>query len=450
MASRLLIIGGGESGTGAALLAIQRGWTPFVADEGGIAPPRKAELDAAGIAYAEHQRHLPSGEWSRAVVSPGVAPTHQWVVQLRRQGVPVEGEIDFAFQYETAPVIAVTGSNGKTTTTLLIAHILRELGREAAAVGNVGTSYARSVADAPAVDYRVVEVSSFQLEHLQRFHPRVAVLTNVTPDHLDRHGSLESYIHAKMNIFRFQGSEDAAVLPTDADLILRYRRSGHRARRWTFGLAAADAPAVGWEGDDLVLRPERGREWKIDLRKRQLVGPHNQRNIAAAVAATVAALPSPPPPTTLQAAIASFRPVPHRLEYVATIGGVKYYNDSKATNADAARYALEAFHEPIVWIAGGIDKGNDYSPLQALAKGKVRYLIVLGPHRERWTAAFEGVVPMAYADDMESAVRRAAEAAQPGDVVLLSPACASFDLFRNFEERGEAFRRVVRDLNPSA
>ncbi len=443
----LLIIGGGESGVGAALLAAQQGWTPHVVDEGTIHESRKAELAHRQITYWENASVLPKTYWALAVISPGIPPAHRWIQQLKDAHTPIEGEIDFAFRYDTAPVIAITGSNGKTTTTLLIAHILNRLGKKAVPVGNMGISYARRLAEENApVEYRVIETSSFQLEHIRRFRPNVGVITNITIDHLDRHGSLDAYAAAKFHLFDFQTPHDIAILPGDnSDLLHRFDQGHYLSQLHTFGLFPHSSVDAWWEGNCLYVRWS-GTVVSFELAKRRIIGSHNQLNIAAAVMAVISALQEAPSPAVLEEAVATFSPVAHRIEYVATYRGVAYYNDSKATNVDAAYYALSTFDSPIIWIVGGVDKGNDYGRLVELARRRVRQIIVLGPHRSAWQAAFDGIIPIGYAEDMESAVRQAADIARPGEVVLLSPACASFDLFLNFEQRGDAFRKSVQQL----
>ncbi len=447
---RLLILGGGESGTGTALLAAQHQWAPTVTDQHTIPAPRRTLLQQHGIPYQENVQDIPAPTtWDAAVVSPGIPPNHPWVHALQQAGVPVLGELDFAFPYDPAPVIAVTGSNGKTTTTLLIGHILNALGIPAQVAGNVGYSYARSIAEEtqpPA--FRVVETSSFQLEYLSIFKPRIGLLLNISPDHLDRHGTTEAYLDAKLNIFQQQQPTDAAILPADSPPIrTAFHRRGFHSAPHFFSLSPHPDSHSYWQDHALHIHTSHQMLTIPDLHPR-IQGPHNRRNIAAATLATALAADTIGRrfiPDQLQAAIQSFPGVPHRLEYVGTDArGIDYYNDSKATNVDAAIQALRAFDRPIVWIVGGIDKGNDYAPLIPLAGQHVRHMVILGPYRTPWEKAFTGIVPITRADTMEEAVAKARTAAHPGDVILLSPACASFDLFRNFEHRGDAFRHSVR------
>ncbi len=447
---RLLILGGGESGIGTARLARKHHWKPHIIDRHTLTPARKKILEQLHIPYQENVRHVPDPTaWHAAIASPGIPPTHHWLQTLRTAGVPILGELDFAFPYETAPVIAITGSNGKTTTTLLIGHILNALDVAATVAGNVGYGYARSlVEESTPPQFRIVETSSFQLENLSRFRPRIAILTNISPDHLDRHGTGAAYLDAKLNLFAYQTPRDVAILPADSpEIRTAFTRRGFPSRIRFFSLDAVPDSHAWWQDRTLHIHTPHATLTLPDLHPR-IRGPHNRRNIAAATLAVTTALDHiqrTPSPARLKAAIEAFPGVPHRLEHVATDArGIRYYNDSKATNVDAAMQALQAFDRPIVWIVGGTDKGNDYAPLVPLVRQRVRAIIVLGPHREKWDRTFANIVPRHHAESMAEAVACAQRVAQPGDVVLLSPACASFDLFRNFEHRGEAFRHSVR------
>ncbi|MBC6607378.1 UDP-N-acetylmuramoyl-L-alanine--D-glutamate ligase [Hymenobacter sp. BT188] len=449
---QIVILGAAESGVGAALLAQAKGHAVFVSDGGSIKPAYKEKLTQAGIRFEENQHTL--DEILRAdevVKSPGIPEKAPIIQALRAKGTPIISEIELAGRYTQAKCICITGTNGKTTTTLLTYHLLKEAGLSVGLAGNVGHSLAEQVID-DKHDYYVVELSSFQLDDTHDFAPWLAILLNITPDHLDRYGySLENYAAAKMrvahNVSRYfiynAGDPETrkAVAASGAEknaLAFDQQFDGHTGKK----LAA-------WYGQDGTLRlhlPEwaESRFDSVKVANSPLIGQHNQQNMAAAIlVARVVGLS----PEQIEKGLVSFKNAPHRLQLVGEVNGVKFINDSKATNVEAAWFALDGVQQSIVWIAGGTDKGNDYTSLLPLAKQKAKALICLGVDNEKLKASFSTVVPhLEETQSIETAVRRAAELAAPGDVVLLSPACASFDLFKNYEDRGQQFTAAVEKL----
>lgn len=445
MQQKIVILGAGESGTGAALLAHRKGFAVFVSDKGSIGDKYRSVLEAEGIAY-EEGRHTAAKvlEADEVIKSPGIPEKAEMVQQLIAQGTPVIDELEFASRYTSSRFIAITGTNGKTTTTLLTYHLLKEAGLKVGLAGNVGFSLARLIAEGEQFDWVVLEVSSFQIDGFRKFRPDVAVLLNITPDHLDRYNyQLENYIHSKFRLTENLREEDAFIYnaedPVLKDALPNYSVS---ARQLPVGSGPAKSYGAQIEEKGLQIKTASGT-LQISLESLPLKGRHNSLNIAcAALAALEAGVSSGKLPELLQ----SFENAPHRMQPVATIEGATYINDSKATNVDAVFYALEAMQRPVVWIAGGIDKGNDYSQLAEVA-GRVKVLICLGKDNRPLREAFSELVPLILdATGMQEAVNMAKEVAEEGDVVLLSPACASFDLFRNYEDRGEQFIRFTKEL----
>ncbi|MEM9417102.1 MAG: UDP-N-acetylmuramoyl-L-alanine--D-glutamate ligase [Bacteroidota bacterium] len=427
---KMVILGAGESGTGAALLAQAEGFEVFVSDAGTIAPHYKAELIARRIAF-EEGKHSPAMILSadEVVKSPGI-PDHVPIVQaLRKASIPIIDEIELASRYTQAFLIGITGTNGKTTTTNLTYHLLKTAGLNVGLAGNVGKSFAKSVLE-EKYDYYVLELSNFQLEGMYAFKADIACLLNITPDHLDRyHGQMAPYIQAKFRILQNMTPKDHFIYNQDDPNMQAYLQQ-HTAIPRQHSLSTKQ-PSEAVRAQLALLANTQF----------PLQGPHNQFN--ALVAITVAQLLEIDT-TTIQRGLATFTGVPHRMEWVAEMEGVHFYNDSKATNVEAAEVALKSFNQPIIWIAGGQDKGNDYTQLQSLVHKHVKALICLGKDNTKITQAFQQVVsPIYTTQQVEEAVSMALACAQPGDVVLLSPACASFDLFKNFEERGEQFKQAV-------
>ncbi len=453
MQNSVVILGAAESGVGAALLAQAKGHAVFVSDRGPILPAYKAKLIQAGIEFEENQHTTKKILQADEVIkSPGIPESAPIIQALREKKIPIISEIEFAGRYTRAKCICITGTNGKTTTTLLIHHLLKSAGLKVGLAGNVGYSLAEQVI-ADAHDYYVVEMSSFQLDDTYEFQPWIAILLNITPDHLDRYGySLETYAQAKLRIIRNLDEAGTFIYNADDEVTTQYfqsafltarqlpfslhhRPGGHLAGYYTAEntLCVDLTPGIGDEGHE-----------EISTLNSPLIGQHNRQNtLAAMLAARAAGLN----PAQIETALATFRNADHRLQFVGEINGVRFINDSKATNVEAAWYALDGIHQPIVWIAGGTDKGNDYSSLLGLAAHRVKALICLGVDNAKLRATFDHLVPQVEESrSMAEAVRSAAALAGPGDVVLLSPCCASFDLFQNYEDRGRQFAAEVRQL----
>lgn len=445
--SRIVILGAAESGVGAAILAQKEGFDVFVSDMGRIKPEYKAQLDARGITW-EEGRHTEALilNADEAIKSPGIPETAPMVAALRRKGVPVISEIEFAGRYTDARMICITGSNGKTTTTSLIYHLCRTAGLDVGLAGNIGHSLALQVAETPHENY-VIELSSFQLDDMFDFRANVAVLLNITPDHLDRYDyKMQNYVDAKMRILRNQTAADTFIYWADDDHIGRELAKYDTASRI---LPFADVPGRGVaayaDGADFVL--EQPAPFRMPCAELSLRGKHNLRNeLAAAMAAKAIGLPD----DVLRQGLSSFPGVEHRLERVATVGGVTYVNDSKATNVDACYYALEAMTTPVVLILGGKDKGNDYNEIRPLVEQKCRALVYLGVDNKKLHDFFDGIgLPVADTHSMADCVAACRRLAHEGDTVLLSPCCASFDLFRNMEDRGCQFKSLVHGMETS-
>jgi UDP-N-acetylmuramoylalanine--D-glutamate ligase len=455
--TNIVILGAAESGVGAALLAQAKGHSVFVSDRGAIQPVYKEKLAQAGIAFEENQHTLERILTADEVVkSPGIPEKAPVIQALREKKIPVISEIELAGRYTRARCICITGTNGKTTTTLLTYHLLKSAGLNVGLAGNVGYSLAEQVI-ADEHDYYVVELSSFQLDDTHEFRPWIAVLLNITPDHLDRYGySLESYAHSKLRIARNLDSDGAFIYNADDEVTGRYLQTAFmETHLLPFSLHNRhDAHLAGYYISEHTLCTDFTTDLGLDdteevsTANSPLIGQHNRQNtLAAVLAARVAGLSV----EQVESALATFQNADHRLQLVGEINGVRFINDSKATNVEAAWYALDGIKQPIVWIAGGTDKGNDYSSLLRLAGNRVKALICLGVDNAKLHAAFDSVVP--HVEDTQSmtdAVRRAAALAAPGDVVLLSPCCASFDLFKNYEDRGNQFTAAVQALRADA
>jgi len=449
----IVILGAAESGVGAALLAQAKGHSVFVSDRGAIQDSYKAKLAQAGIEFEENQHTLERIlEADEVVKSPGIPEKAPVVQALREKNIPVISEIELAGRYTKAKCICITGTNGKTTTTLLTYHLLKEAGLKVGLAGNVGFSLAEQVI-ADEHDYYVVELSSFQLDDTHDFQPWVSVLLNITPDHLDRYGySLENYAQSKLRIAKNLDSDGAFIYNADDEVTGRYFQSAFvETRLLPFSLHhRPDVHLAGYYTAEttvctnLTAGLDEDASQELSTARSPLIGQHNRQNtLAAVLAARVAGLET----AQIEAALATFQNADHRLQLVGKIAGARYINDSKATNVEAAWYALDGIQQPIVWIAGGTDKGNDYSSLLHLAETRVKALVCLGVDNAKLREAFGSVVPhLEETQSMADAVARAKALAQPGDVVLLSPCCASFDLFKNYEDRGRQFAAAVKAL----
>ena len=441
---RIVVLGGGISGYGSAILAKKVGAEVFLSDAGKISDLYRTRLEQWGVEYEQGghsmERILSATE---VIKSPGIPDKAPVVVAIRERGIPVISEMEFAARYMgNAKTLCITGSNGKTTTTSLIYKILADAGYNVALGGNIGESFAYSVATGQ-YDWYVLELSSFQLDGMFDFKAHIGVLMNITPDHLDRYNyCFQNYVDSKMRITRNQTEEDYFIFSAD-DKVIEGQRAKHTLTSQLLPFAAQEPHCSAHILGESFKATVAGRSVTIDLNKMQIKGLHNSYD---AMAAALAALAAGVDPQQIETSIYNFSPVEHRLEPVAEIDGVLYINDSKATNVDSVWYALESMTRPVVWIAGGTDKGNDYTPLKAFAKSKVHTLVCMGLDNAKLMADFEGIVPTIISTDtLEAAMCAAKGAAQSGDVVLLSPACASFDLFKNYCHRGEMFKEWVNN-----
>ena len=442
---KIVVLGAGESGTGAAILAKSRGIDVFVSDMGEIAPMYQALLDQHYIAW-ESGKHTPELilDADEVIKSPGIPLTAPLVRQLIKQGTPILSEIEFAARYTHAKMICITGSNGKTTTTSLIFDMLRRAGLDVGLAGNIGNSLALQVAQEDHA-YYVIELSSFQLDNCYDFRADIAILLNITPDHLDRYDyQFQNYVDAKFRITRNQTSKDAFIYWSEDPVINReIARIRPQATLYPFG--SNEQNVAYTDGSHLVVatRPEVA-PLRVSLDELSLKGKHNQLNsMAAGLAAQILNIHN----DVIRESLQQFTGVDHRLQYVATVKGVRYVNDSKATNVNSCWYALDSMTTPTVLILGGTDKGNDYSEIDQLVLEKCHTLIFMGKDNGKLIQHFEPMgVKYISTNRLQDAVQAAYQSANEGDTVLLSPCCASFDLFKNYEDRGEQFAKAVRSL----
>ena len=446
----ILILGAGESGVGAALLAKKQGLSCLVSDAGKGKAAFIQELEKAGIAY-ETETHAKAGKSSPAVVvkSPGIPNESPIVQTFAQKGIPIWSEAEFAFRQMTkGQITGITGTNGKTTTTHLVYHIYKKAGLNVAMGGNVGTSFARILATQEPKDHYVLELSSFQLDNIDQMRIHTALLLNISPDHLDRYGgSFERYADAKFNLFKNQKNGDVRIWDANDTALQegfqRHKTQTMAGKDFTFGNEGTPGVSA-WANHTHMHLMENTQTLDMLISDMALKGKHNIRNsMAAALAARAQDIRK----DTIREALSDFQQIEHRLEFVGKVKGMEFINDSKATNVNATWYALECTEGPIIWIAGGVDKGNDYASLQPLVKERVRALICLGVNNEPLRNAFAHLVPdFLETSSMMEAVRAAYYMGSKNDTVLLSPACASFDLFQNYEDRGRQFKQSVREL----
>ena len=441
---RIVILGAAESGVGAAILAKQKGFDVFVSDMGAIKDKYKTQLDAHGIAWEEGQHTEEKILNAKEIIkSPGIPREAPMVQKAMNHGIGVVSEIEFAARYTNAKMVCITGSNGKTTTTSLIYHIFKTAGYNVGLGGNIGRSLALQVAEG-AHDWYVIELSSFQLEDMFQFKAHIAVLLNITPDHLDRYNyQMQGYVDAKMRILQNLTPQDYFIYWAD-DPVVKPELQKYNVPAKVF--AFAEHPETGAEAyvENGVIKLPESLNFNMPQAQLSLPGKHNLYNsLAAALAARAAGIPQ----NVVQQGLSDFPGVEHRMERVATMHGVNYINDSKATNVDACRYALEAMTTPTVLIIGGKDKGNDYEPIKQLVKEKCAALVYLGADNTKLHQNFDYLgLPVADTNSMKQCVEACANMAKEGYTVLLSPCCASFDLFKNMEDRGEQFKTLVRNL----
>ena len=442
---KLVVLGAQESGVGAAVLATKLGMPVFVSDAGAIKPKYRETLVRYAIEHEEgghtRARVLDADE---VIKSPGIPDTAPLVADANARGIPVISEVEFAARHTTAPIVGITGSNGKTTTTLLTGHILRRGGMNVAVGGNVGTSFAGLVAEGDHPMY-VVELSSFQLDGIRDFRPHIAILLNITPDHLDRYGNnMARYAASKFRIAMNQEAGDHFIHCAD-DPEIQQGLTLHpvRARRWPFSITQQLPQGGSLHNQQITVTTDQ-TTFHMSIHELALQGKHNVYNsLAATIAARVLDIRS----EVIRESLSDFQNVEHRLEKVATVNGIDFINDSKATNVNSTWYALESMEKPVIWMVGGQDKGNDYNALRDLVRQKVKAIVCLGKDNTKIHKAFGDIVPQVMdADTAAKAVRLGYEIGEPGDVVLLSPACASFDLFDNYEDRGRQFKAAVKAL----
>ena len=442
---KIVVLGAGESGTGAAILAKEKGMDVFVSDMGAIAPMYQALLDQHHIAW-EAGKHTPERilDADEVIKSPGIPLNAPLVKQLTEQGTPILSEIEFAARFTHAKMICITGSNGKTTTTSLIFDMLRRAGLNVGLAGNIGNSLALQVAQEDH-DYYVIELSSFQLDNCYDFKADIAILLNITPDHLDRYDhQFQNYVDAKFRITRNQTSKDAFIYWSEDPVINReIARIQPQATLYPFG--SNEQNVAYTDGSHLIVagKPDVA-PLRVPLDELSLKGKHNQLNsMAAGLAAQILNIHN----DVIRESLQQFAGVDHRLQYVATVRGVRFINDSKATNVNSCWYALESMTTPTVLILGGTDKGNDYSEIDELVKEKCHTLVFMGKDNSKLVQHFEPMgITYISTDNLQDAVQAAYHSANDGDTVLLSPCCASFDLFKNYEDRGEQFMHAVRSL----
>ena len=444
---RLVILGGGESGVGTAVLAKKKGFEVFLSDKGKIKDKYKDVLSKYGIEWEEekHSEHLLLNA-DEVVKSPGITDTSDLVKTLRAKNIPVISEIEFAGRYTNAKKICITGSNGKTTTTLLIYHMMQKGGFNVGLGGNVGKSFAMQVAE-NEFDYYVLELSSFQLDGMFEFKADIAILLNITPDHLDRYDyKLENYADSKFRIIQNQTENDAFIYCLDDEETMKIiKNKNSKAKQYPFSIKQkVEQGAFLNENNQLVINTNNTNPLFMTIQELALQGKHNIYNsMAAGVTGKLVDMRK----ETIRESLSDFHNIDHRLELVGNVHGIEFINDSKATNVNSTWYALESMNNPVILILGGVDKGNDYSMLTDLVKEKVKAIICLGTDNKKIIKSFGGVVEtIVEAKSAKEAVAQAYKIGKKGDTVLLSPACASFDLFENYEDRGTQFKQAVRAL----
>jgi UDP-N-acetylmuramoylalanine--D-glutamate ligase len=442
---KIAILGGGESGVGAALLAKAKGFEVFLSDKGPISDKYKYILQQNRILFEEN-KHTEENilDADEIIKSPGIPPKADLIVKLMSQRKSIISEIEFAARYTDAKIIAISGSNGKTTTTLLIYHLLKTAGLKVGLAGNIGESFAKQVIE-NKFDYFVLELSSFQLDDMYDFHANIAVLLNITPDHLDRYNyDFQQYVDSKFRLLQNMTNTDKFIYFLENEAIAKQlKKVKYEPENLPVSLETEMKVGAYFKNNSLKFN-SKGQSFEIDFTKAPLKGAHNAINIMCSVLAVTEVGLSY---TQIMNGLETFQNAPNRLEMVATINGVEYINDSKATNVDSVFYALGSFEKPIVLIMGGVDKGNDYSQIENLVLQKVKALICLGKDNSKLKEYFGGKVDLIMeTQDIKEAILFAKGIASVGDVVLLSPACASFDLFKNYEDRGAQFRESVLNL----
>jgi len=442
---KLVVLGAGESGVGAAILGKKKGYNVFVSDNGTIDKKYRDVLLINEISFEENGHSEELLFLADVVVkSPGIPDSVLLIRRLHELGIRVVSEIEFASEYTEKMIVGITGSNGKTTTTMLIDHILKRSQLNFGVGGNIGNSFAEQVSEEKHEGY-VLELSSFQLDGIVKFTPHIAIMTNITPDHLDRYDNdLENYVDSKFRIIMNQTENDFLIYDSDNEIILNWLKNNKtRAQLMPFSLEKKFEKGAYIENEEIIIKTNK-EEFKMEITSLALQGKHNVKNsMAAAMTAQLLKVRK----QTIRESLEDFEGAEHRLEEVLKINGVKYINDSKATNINATFYALDSMTTPTVWIVGGVDKGNDYFDLMPLVREKVKAIICLGIENDKIIKTFGNVIDLIVeTQGAEEAVKVAYKIAEKGDTVLLSPACASFDLFENYEDRGRQFKQAIREL----
>lgn len=441
---KLVVLGAGESGIGTAILGKQKGYSVFVSDKGKIAKKYKEVLLHNHIEF-EEEKHSETKIFQANVImkSPGIPTKIPLIQKLLERKIPIVSDIEFASQYTKATIVGITGSNGKTTTTMLTNHILQKANFSVAMGGNIGDSFALQVAQ-KQYDYHVLELSSFQLDGIVNFLPQIAIITNITPDHLDRYNYVfKNYTNSKFRITKNQTNQQFLIYDFDDETIKQWlQKNKVKAQLYPFSITEALEQGVFLRDKNIIIKNKK-EEILMNLSELTLKGKHNTKNaMAAAMAASILKVRN----QTIRESLEDFKGVPHRLELVAKLKGVTYINDSKATNINATFYALDSIKNRIVWIVGGVDKGNDYLELMPLVREKVKAIICLGLDNSKIVQTFNNVVELIVETaGAEEAVKVAKKVAENGDTVLLSPACASFDLFENYQDRGNKFKEAIKN-----
>ena len=446
MAKKLVILGAGESGVGAALLAKQKGYEVFVSDAGSIKANFQKELEDNGIEFEGGTHSVDKILAADEVMkSPGIPEKNEMVKAIRAKGIPVVSEIEFGYRYKgTSKIAAITGSNGKSTTTALLYHICKLVNEDVAMVGNIGFSFARQIAVAPKALY-IIEVSSFQLDDIQHFKPEIAILLNISEDHLDRYDyQFENYIKSKFRIIENQTQEDYFIYCIDDEVIVKHLELlTTNTNPLPFSMKQEVKKGGYIKNDQMMLKIQEERV-TMSIYDFALKGKHNAYNtMAASIAATTLGIRK----EKIREAVSNFHSLEHRMEFVATVRGVDFINDSKATNVNSTWYALESMQKKTVLILGGVDKGNDYELIAELVKDKVKAIVCMGTDNKKIIDFFKDIVPtIIETDSAKKAVNASFKLAEKGELVLMSPACASFDLFKNYEDRGRQFKESVKEL----
>ena len=446
MKVKCLILGGGISGIGTAQLAIKNGFDVFVSDNGFLKDETKEKFKTWGVSWEENVKissFFHNTDW--IMKSPGISNSSESVLYAKKLGIPIISEIEFASRYTNAKIIGITGTNGKTTTTELTYHILKNSGFNIGIAGNIGKSFAQQVAE-NSYEIYVLELSSFQLDDIVNFSPDIAIITNITPDHLNRYNNnFDDYISSKLNISSNQDKDQFLIINADDPILMEaIEKTKIEAEKHYFGINMKGNSTTSLKNESIRITNKNNNSTMISAKTFSLKGRHNLLNaMAASTVASIFKIDK----NNIRESLSNFRCLPHRLERVLTIQGVNYINDSKATNINSVFYALETLNTKVIWIAGGVDKGNDYKQLLPLVREKIKAIICLGKNNKRLVEAFHDITDVIVeTQSMKEAVKIAHNLSKKKETVLLSPACASFDLFENFEDRGNQFKKAVRSL----